>query len=147
MKLCTGCKVKKTHSEFHKRAASKDGFSPKCKECASHTNAARRSPGSQSEDYQRRKRDDPDWIRRHNLKQSYGMTLDEFDQILARQGGHCAICATTEPGGRHGRFCVDHDHSTGKLRALLCSKCNVGLGHFNDDPDVLVAAIQYLRSF
>lgn len=89
-------------------------------------------------------------------KSKYGISREEFDDMLARQGGGCAICGTTKPGGK-GEWHVDHDHSccdippsgAGKTcgncnRGLLCTNCNVGLGSFKDDVDRLAAAIKYL---
>jgi hypothetical protein len=58
----------------------------------------------------------------------YGITLAEYEQILAGQDGRCAICGTEEPGGRGNRFHVDHDHETGIVRGLLCWTCNRRLG-------------------
>lgn len=88
-----------------------------------------------------------------NLKFKHAMTLDEYDELLAAQGGGCAVCGSTDPKGR-GRFHVDHDHrccpgqkSCGKcVRGLLCCKCNPGLGSFNDDPELLIAAAAYLMT-
>lgn len=81
----------------------------------------------------------------------YGITTDQYDELLAAQGGGCAICGTTNPRGR-GRFHVDHDHACcpgqyscgGCVRGLLCGACNPGLGAFGDDPDRLIAAAAYL---
>ena len=64
--------------------------------------------------------------------------------MLANQNGKCAICATTEHRGR-GNFYVDHDHSTGKIRGLLCNPCNIALGMFRDSIDTLKKAISYLE--
>lgn len=93
---------------------------------------------------------------RTQRKQSlrHGITEDRYLELLARQGGKCAICKTTEPGGR-GRWCIDHDHgccptgdgSCGQcIRGILCASCNTGLGMFKDNPDALRAAIRYLGS-
>ena len=85
----------------------------------------------------------------------YGLTMDQFDDMVQAQGGKCAICATDKPGGS-GMWHVDHDHSCcstrktscGKcLRGLLCSRCNIGLGNFGDDISVLVRAAEYLRRY
>lgn len=74
----------------------------------------------------------------------YGITPEQYDAMLAAQGGHCAICPATEPGGR-GEWHVDHDHETGEVRGLLCSRCNLGIGLFRDTPGLLESAATYLR--
>lgn len=70
-----------------------------------------------------------------------GLTEAEYHELLATQDGLCAICRS-EPG--HYALAIDHDHATGVVRGLLCTNCNVGLGHFKDDPAVLQAALAYL---
>jgi hypothetical protein len=79
------------------------------------------------------------------MRENYGITLDEYEGMLARQGGHCAICPSTLPG-RSGRkyLYVDHCHDTGRVRGLLCGNCNDGVGRFRDNPELLRAAIRYL---
>ena len=73
----------------------------------------------------------------------YGLTPDGFDAMLAGQGGACAICSgQVTARGWH----VDHCHETGTVRGILCHQCNVGLGHFKDDPVRLAAAIAYLEA-
>ena len=81
--------------------------------------------------------------RSRQLKRHYGITAAEFDIMLANQGGCCAICGTTNPGGK-GAFHVDHCHETGTVRGLLCQQCNMGLGHFQDNTQSLAIAIYYL---
>lgn len=83
--------------------------------------------------------------RRTWLKTRYGLTVKDYDDMFAAQGGICAICGTDQPGGRAGRFHVDHCHRTGRVRGLLCSKCNFGLGAFDDVAGRLENAIAYLR--
>ena len=73
------------------------------------------------------------------------MTLSQYDELLDRQQGCCAICGTDIPGGR-GRFHVDHDHDTGEIRGLLCWQCNGGLGKFKDSPALLDRAASYLEA-
>jgi hypothetical protein len=80
----------------------------------------------------------------YNRKYLYGMTDEQFAAMLDKQGGACAICHATEWNGRHPVPHVDHDHATGKVRGILCHSCNLGLGKFKDDPDLLRAAIAYL---
>ena len=73
----------------------------------------------------------------------YGITAAEFDSISIAQGKACVICGERERNGK--RLSIDHDHSTGKFRGLLCHRCNVGLGMFRDSEDLLSMAISYLR--
>jgi hypothetical protein len=82
--------------------------------------------------------------RRSKIKNTYGITLEQFDEMLTSQNGGCAICKTQVPGGR-GNFTVDHCHSTGRIRGLLCNSCNVGLGSFKDSPSLLIAAAKYVE--
>jgi hypothetical protein len=83
--------------------------------------------------------------RRGYVLRKYGLTLEARDAMIASQGGRCAICPNvldvSKPKGCH----VDHDHKTGKVRGLLCSGCNLGLGHFRDDPALLRIAASYLE--
>lgn len=86
---------------------------------------------------------DPEYRRNKNLQKKFGITSAEFEAMNAAQAYGCALCGGP-PGGSANRFHVDHDHKTGKIRALLCHKCNVGLGSFDDSPDKLRLAIAYL---
>lgn len=72
----------------------------------------------------------------------YGITGDEYNAMLAQQNGCCAICQTPPTESR--RLCVDHCHTTGAVRGLLCDRCNVGIGKFNDDPALVAVALEYL---
>lgn len=79
----------------------------------------------------------------------YGITADDYAALHAAQGGRCLICGdveTVERKGRTRQLCVDHDHATGAVRGLLCSRCNAGLGLFLDDPERLIAAAGYLAA-
>ena len=79
----------------------------------------------------------------HNshLKKTYGITIDEYDQILAAQKGRCAICR----GGTSKRhFAVDHNHKDGSVRGLLCARCNSGLARFMDDRTNVGRAYKYM---
>lgn len=69
--------------------------------------------------------------------------MADFDRMLAEQGGRCAICGTEEPGSR--QWNVDHCHETGRVRGLLCTACNTGIGHLRDDPGILLSAMTYLN--
>ncbi len=85
----------------------------------------------------------PDKRKNLSLKSLYGITLDERNAILAAQGGVCAICETDSPGKRDWN--TDHCHSTGRVRGILCSHCNVMLGYARDNTAVLSKAIKYLN--
>jgi len=98
-------------------------------------------------DYQRGSRS-----RTYQLRHMFGMTQERYEALLAAQGGLCAICGESEPGGI-GTWHVDHNHaccagkrSCGKcIRGLLCLQCNHMLGNSGDNPAVLEAAIRYLK--
>ena len=88
----------------------------------------------------------PEYSREYALLTKYGITLQEWNVLLAKQKGGCAICHTTTPGGRTKQFHVDHDHVTGKVRGLLCSKCNQAIGLLSDSPVTIRAALVYVES-
>jgi len=88
-----------------------------------------------------RVKDDPQYHSMRNLRQ-YGMTLDDYDEMLKKQNGGCAICGR-EPSKR--RLHVDHCHETGFVRGLLCFRCNFGLSYFGEDEKMLKSAYEYLR--
>lgn len=76
------------------------------------------------------------------FKRKYGLTLKQRDELLALQGGRCAICLSTESGGKGWH--IDHCHNTQKVRGILCHYCNVGLGNLRDDPTIVHSAYRYL---
>jgi hypothetical protein len=80
------------------------------------------------------------------LRNKYGVSLEEYDRMVCRQGNRCAICKS-EPTDRElgAKLYIDHDHRTGKVRGLLCSDCNHGLGMFRDEIARLQQAVRYLR--
>ena len=83
------------------------------------------------------------WSRDRRLRSNYGLSIEGYNALLARQGGACAICRK-QP---EQRLCVDHCHVTKKVRRLLCRKCNLGIGYFGDDPRLLRRAAAYLQAF
>lgn len=80
--------------------------------------------------------------RKRILKSRYGITPEQFNTLYDNQFGKCAICQQTY----HATLHIDHDHSNGKIRGLLCNNCNRGLGHFKDSPELLANASKYLIS-
>jgi hypothetical protein len=79
------------------------------------------------------------------LWENHRIRRSDYDRMVVAQVYGCAICGADESAERHGVFCVDHNHKTGKIRALLCVKCNQGLGCFGDDPNRLRLALLYLK--
>lgn len=80
----------------------------------------------------------------NRLLKKYGITTEQRDALLAAQNFRCAVCATDTPGGR-GTWHVDHCHTSGRVRGLLCCQCNRGLGQFKDNPALLLNAANYLK--
>jgi|ERR1700722_4220582 len=76
---------------------------------------------------------------------AYGMTLEDYRRMVAAQGGLCAICRKKQLGDKRTKHShVDHCHKTGKVRGILCGNCNIGIGKFNDNPELLDRAAAYL---
>ena len=88
----------------------------------------------------------PELRRKYRLAHKYGITPEDYDRMVIDQGNMCALCDSPEPGTKHGFWHIDHCHSTGVLRKLLCSTCNTGLGSFYDNPDVLRRAADYIEA-
>lgn len=139
-KVCTRCGERKPLTEFYKKAGREGTRRPYYAQCrACH----RCSTKAWKEANAERKRAGD---RRANLAR-LGLTPDTFDALVAKQGGGCAICSDADP--TH----VDHDHSccpptrgcASCVRGILCARCNIGLGYFRDDPEALLAAVEYLR--
>lgn len=133
-KRCPKCGETKPFDLFYRSKAHKDNCSSYCKRCQN----------LRSTSYARENKDkiQPHWMG-YSLKRRYGITVQQYGEILDRQGGRCAICgADACCTGRN--FSVDHCHVTGKVRGLLCSLCNKGIGSLRDSPNLLARAIQYL---
>lgn len=123
-KRCPCCNEHKPLESFAKSAARVDGRQSVCKQCGL---VYRRGPGQRTSDIKRR----------------FGISNERFIDLLAIQGNVCAICGGP-PKGR-GMYAIDHDHSTGALRGILCTTCNTGMGCFHDDTALLEKATRYLR--
>jgi len=82
--------------------------------------------------------------RRRTLRR-YGLSEEDWNRMLLQQEGRCAICRTDRPGGRGELWHIDHCHVTNRVRGLLCHNCNVGIGNFHDDPQLLLAAAKYIQ--
>lgn len=114
-KFCRGCQEIKPLSEWSQRPRATDGYHFRCRECIS-------------------RRD-----RERHLAATYGLSPDDLTELLAQQDGRCAICLTAEA------IHIDHDHADGRIRGVLCFRCNAALGQLGDDADVVRRAADYLE--
>ena len=92
----------------------------------------------------------PERVKDQALRRTYGISFEQYNEMLDAQGGVCAICQSPETKTRKGTvlaLSVDHDHATGRVRALLCCACNRTLGLHDDDPEVFDRMAEYLRRF
>lgn len=129
-KECSKCLSWKPLESFG--ANGRGGWQAQCKEC--------RKEGKRGKPVSPKQRDNHRaWL----LKNTYGITVEDFDRMLTEQGGVCKICLSG-PSGRFKYLCVDHCHTTGKVRGLLCHACNKSLGFLEDDPDRLARLIKHL---
>lgn len=135
---CTKCSEAKARSEFHRSAKRSNGLSQWCRTCSQQNYYVNHDRALKSS-------------RSSRLLSNYGLTVEEYDVLLVKQGGVCAICGESPREGER-RLAVDHDHSCcpGKkscgacIRGLLCANCNPMLGYARDDVGRLSSAIEYL---
>ena len=133
-KVCSYCKQASPLDDFHMSKGHSSGRAAVCKPCQADYSAK-----WYQENKQRRK----EQMRVNEYMRRYGITIEEYEILLDKQNGCCAIClATTGAVGK--RLSVDHNHKTGEVRGLLCDDCNTGLGKFKDDSSLLAKAINYL---
>lgn len=93
-----------------------------------------------------RNHNSPDWNdiqRNYKYIKNYNITLDTYNNILKNQNGCCAICGMPEWASKK-KLHVDHDHESGTIRGILCAGCNLGIGMFKHDPDLLIKALNYV---
>lgn len=131
-KLCLNCKVPKSLEEFYDRGNG--SYSSFCKTCMVKRKKESRKNG---------KITSKEYNRKVSLKSNYGLSVRQYDKLYNEQGGKCAICKTPQSELKKN-LCVDHDHKTGKVRGLLCTLCNQGLGSFRDNQSNLEDALYYL---
>jgi hypothetical protein len=87
-----------------------------------------------------------DWRHNYYLKRKYDISQEQYNELLIKQRGRCAICGTHQLELKKA-LSVDHNHTTNKVRELLCDKCNVAIGLLNESPDILKKAIEYLQKW
>ena len=131
MKQCTTCLEFKPEEDFHWHYKDKGIRRHSCKICRSNVEKLR-----QRTDFYKIKRTD------YNLQKAYGISSEQYQEKLKYQNYGCAICGKKQTTKA---LAVDHCHTTGKIRSLLCGPCNTGLGQFQDNPDLLLKAAEYLK--
>ena len=168
MRKCPKCETEKDDFEFGKNKNHRHGLDTYCKACRYAGNKAYRLANAEKVStyrkayYQehleeeksrlkeyakghRRKTTAPEARKRREvrLRKAYDLAPECYAEMLEQQGGVCALCGKTNKDGH--ALAVDHNHTTGNLRDLLCRKCNMGLGLFNEDIEVLTKTIEYLK--
>jgi len=137
IKRCSKCLLEKPVGDFY--FAARKVPLPSCKTCCK---AAVRQ-------YEKRNPEKKAYAvtRKYYHKYYYGLDHGAYEVMLAKQNFVCAICKSTKSRrGKDEHFCIDHCHSTGKVRGLLCHHCNMAIGFFRDDPEILRVAAEYLEA-
>lgn len=164
-RICSVCKKEKPLSEFgfHHDPGSRKGDPCRkyCKDCQAkkgrewradpaHKDSLRQTYLDGKERVKDWKQDHyagtdrSEYNRKYRLKYDHNMTPKDYDDMLQAQDGKCAICGATRGNGRWESLAIDHDHKTGKIRGLLCTRCNQGIGAFQDNSIQLRKAAEYL---
>lgn len=149
-KQCSRCK--RISLLYDRDLRAKDGLQSQCVPCQ---RASRRTSYRRGDGAIRRSRQKIYWAklskeervkrqRRYTLS-VHGVTPQQFDKLLKKQKGLCALCKQEPTGKRTKVLQVDHDHKTGKIRGLLCNECNTALGRLGDDVKGLNRALKYLK--
>lgn len=134
-KRCIDCTQIKSSDQFNVSKKAADGLQSRCRDC---------SKAKWSKWYYANRRASVDRSVRHFRKSKYGITQHAYDALRSAQGDRCAICRK-DFHELPKAPAVDHCHNTGRVRGLLCSNCNTGLGLFKDNEEMLAKAVAYLR--
>ena len=145
-KHCKCCEKLKPLTDFYKESRTRDGYQTKCKEC--QKSLAQISYAENKPKVLARQKSNycPKRERNKKLLKDYGIDIAQYDAMLKSQKGKCGICGSSDPNHNSGQFVVDHCHTTGNVRGLLCGECNFMLGKSKDSIKVLQSAINYLKA-
>lgn len=134
LKRCPGCRVTKPLEAFYEHKSARDGRAPHCIVCV---NTKLRPAKKQilTEDQRRANREKV-------LRREFGISLEEYQAMHDTQGGVCAICGMAETGKT---LAVDHCHTSGKIRGLLCGRCNPAVGFLRESPELARELAAYLE--
>lgn len=148
MKRCTKCFISKPKKDYHLRGDGKRRND--CRDCVRLYGIKYREKNKKLIKRKKREyhKENPHIKRRSYLKLEYGLTLEDYDKLLKSQNGLCKICNADNPNcEQHKHLYIDHCHSTGKVRGLLCGRCNSAIGHMKDNIEYFEKAIEYLKEF
>lgn len=137
IKQCTVCEESKPLGQFHKNKLAFDGVHSACKKCRNETRRNSLTAKLYSEGYKEKQKE-------NDLKRRFNIDFQRYETMLIAQDFKCGICRTHQKD-LDKSLAVDHCHKTGAIRGLLCSKCNLSLGGFQDSVELLEEAIQYLK--
>ncbi len=157
MKACSACGLEKPDTEYYKATAIKGGLQSWCKSCVKAHRELPEVKASRKLYAQTPKakaaalayHQTPEWKARHRewyLINYYGISTEQYNTLWTAQGGCCAICGLPQDK-ESNRLAVDHNHTTGEVRGLLCFACNQAIGLFKDRPEVLERAGWYLGGY
>ena len=152
MKTCSICSLTKPLEEFDKPYKNRDVFKSYCKSCRRIKLNSKYDRVKNAQKYKenceilkaRSRAYSKKNFRKKNLRDKFGITLLQYEILFAQQKGKCAICGADQKTLKR-RLAVDHSHDTGKIRGLLCSRCNLGIGFFKDSIELLKKSIRYLK--
>ena len=150
-KTCTKCLQSKPLDDFYKvkRKNKISAYIARCKKCTieqtSYSNKSDTAKKSSRQASVRWKQKNKEKVKDYELLKTYGITLEDYNKFLSDQNYRCAICEKEFANNIRKDLYVDHCHSTMKVRGLLCQKCNMGLGLFDDNLFSLKKAISYLE--
>ena len=134
MKRCSTCKIEKPLEEFHRSKNETYGRHASCIACVKLRSLS--YPAKELKNAYNRAR---------SRKYGTGFTQEEFEQKLEEQGGLCAICGAGKPSSKS--LHADHCHETKTKRGVLCQKCNMAIGLFSDNTELMERAIMYLNQY
>lgn len=155
MKFCNGCGLNKDLNFFGKDRSNKDGLTHRCKSCRNPQSKEwqRKNPEKVKEANRKNREKRKEYYnsperklkyRSWELERKFGITHEDYELMLAEQDGVCKICKQHRVASNKYYMAIDHCHNTGKIRGILCTRCNTAIGLLEENIDNLNNAIKYL---
>jgi len=144
VKECSSCGQKKPLDQFYLEPRVADGRTARCKDCIKSAASAHYNKNKENILNKNRAEYSSEQERAKKLLRTYGLSLEVYQQMLKDQDYKCQICGSTDPRHNSNNFVIDHCHTNGNVRGLLCGECNLMLGKAKDDITTLQNAITYL---